>query len=161
MATPQVQALMREVRQSAPGLSDSAVERAVKEFIESGTTLPQIATAIQGSVLIKVVPKGEVPSATSGYFMTPAQAQAVALMSPQQAATTLGLRAQEAARVMTKGMDFLAITPKTGNTPTVFVSDIADASQGKINLTAKGQQVIVPNRSLWSEPKPVNPFTLQ
>jgi filamentous hemagglutinin len=58
-------------------------------------------------------------------------------------------------------MDFYAITPKVGVMPNVFVSNVASTAQGAATMPGGAQQVIVPNRSLWTAPTPVNPFTLR
>jgi filamentous hemagglutinin len=112
-------------------------------------------------MLIKVVLKGEGVSPTSGYWLTQQQAAQIAKMTPEQAANALALPLAQAARMLDKGMDFYAITPKSGVTPSVFVSDIAPATQGGINISGGAKQVIVPNRTLWNEPKAINPNTLR
>ena len=81
-------------------------------------------------------------------------------MTPEQAWQVLGLPAAQAANIMRNGMDFYAITPKAGVTPNVFVSNVASTTQGAVTMPGGAQQVIVPNRSLWTTPTPVNPFNL-
>lgn len=130
-------------------------------YIESGTAIPQMGIATPGSTLIKVVPKGDTVSPNTGYWMSPQQAQAIATMTPEQAAQRLGLPAAQAANVIKNGMDFYAITPKAGVIPKVFVSDVASTAQGTVAMPGGAQQVIVPNRSQWTSPTPVNPFTLR
>jgi filamentous hemagglutinin len=93
--------------------------------------------------------------------MSPQQAQAIAAMTPEQAGQVLGLPAAQAANILRNGMDFYAITPKAGVTPNVFVSNVASTTQGAVTMPGGAQQVIVPNRSLWTTPAPVNPFTLR
>jgi hypothetical protein len=93
--------------------------------------------------------------------MTQQQASQLTKMTPQQAANALGLPLAQAAKMLDKGMDFYAITPKTGVTPSVFVSDIAPATQAGINISGGAKQVIVPNRTLWNNPKKVNPNLLR
>jgi filamentous hemagglutinin len=58
------------------------------------------------------------------------------------------------------GVEFYAITPKAGVTPNLFVSNVASTTQGTVTMPGGAQQVIVPNRGLWTEPVPVNPFSL-
>lgn len=127
-------------------------------MIESGTSLPVTATAAPGSLLVKVVPKGDGVTPYSPYWMTPEQARAIFVMTPDQAANALGLPAAQAAKMLEGGLDFFAITPKQGVMPKVFVSDIAPTAQGATTITPSGQQVLVPNRSLWSEPKKIDPL---
>lgn len=93
--------------------------------------------------------------------MNPQQAQAIATMTPEQAGQLLGLPAAQAANLQKNGMDFYLITPKAGVTPTIFVSTITDTRQGFVTMSGGGQQVIVPNHSLWTTPKLVNPLTFR
>jgi filamentous hemagglutinin len=82
-------------------------------------------------------------------------------MSPEQASHALGLPAKQAWQLLHGGADFYAISPKPGSTPTVFVSNIAETTQGSVHAVPTGQQVIVPNRNLWTTPQLVNPSTLR
>ena len=107
-----------------------------------------------------MVPKGDGISPYSGYWISPQQAQAIAVMTPEKASQVLGLPATQAARILNSGIDFYAITAKAGVTPNVFVSKIASTAQGAVIMPGGAQQVIVPNRSLWTEPIAVNPFNL-
>ncbi|HJV75948.1 MAG TPA: hemagglutinin repeat-containing protein [Noviherbaspirillum sp.] len=161
MQSPQAQALMKAIQAGNPQMSASRVEDIAINYLQSGENLPQIGIASQGSVLVKVVPKGDEVSDNSGYWMSPQQAQAIASMAPDQVAKVLGLPASQAANITKNGMDFYAITPKSGTTPTVFISDVAKTTQGAVTTTGGAQQVIVPNRNLWTTPAPVNPFTLR
>jgi filamentous hemagglutinin len=160
MQTSLAQALKKEIQAANPNLPQSAVERFAKEYIESGSNFPQAGIAAQGTILIKIVPKGESVSPYTGYWMSPQQAQAIATMTPEQAGQLLGLPSTQAANILKNGMDAYAITPKTGMTPNVFVSNVAGTTQGAINMSGGAQQVIVPNRSLWTTPTPVNIFML-
>ncbi len=161
MASPQVQAMMTEIKSANPSISIIDLERRAAEWIESGANLPATATAAPGSMLIKIVPKGEGVTPHSPYWFTPAQARAIGTMTPEQAGQVLGLPASQAAKILNGGADFFAITPKVGATPKVFVSDIAPTSQGSYFTAPTAQQVIVPNRSLWNPPELVNPLTLR
>jgi filamentous hemagglutinin len=127
-------------------------------YIESGSSLPQIGTALPGSTLIKVVPTGEVPSDNTGYWMSIKQARAIATMSPEQAGQVLGLPADKSALIQSQGMSFYAITTKSGQTADVFVSNVASTSQGSFATSGGAQQVIVSNRSQWTDPTAINPF---
>ena len=161
MESPQVQAMMAEARAASPAATSTAIEGRVTEWLQSGSTMPAAATAAPGSILIKIVPKGDEVTPYSPYWFTPAQARAVALMTPEQAGQVLGLPASQAARIINGGADYYAITPKVGTTPKVFVSDVASTTQG-VHVTApNAQQVIVPNRNLWNPPVPVSPLTLR
>ncbi|MES2415264.1 MAG: hypothetical protein V4614_15790 [Pseudomonadota bacterium] len=100
--------------------------------------------------------KGRTP-----YWMSTQQARAVVMMTPEQAGKALGLPAEQAWKILNGGVDYYAITPKTGMLPKVFVSDIAVTNQGAVTNAASGQQIIVPNRNMWTEPKPIDPLTLR
>ncbi|MFC5459275.1 hypothetical protein [Massilia niabensis] len=160
MQTPVAQALKNEIQAANPNLPQSAVERFTREYIESGSGLPQPGIAAQGTVLLKVVPKGESVSPYTGYWMSPQQARAISSMNPEQVGQLLGLPSAQAANILKNGMDVYAIMPKVGTTPSVFVSNVASTTQGKVAMPGGAQQVIVPNRSLWTTPKPVNLITL-
>jgi filamentous hemagglutinin len=160
MQTQQAQALIREIQAGNPSMSAERAESIAESFIESGTSLPQVGVAAPGTTLVKVVPKGDTVSSTSGYWMTPQQAQEIATMTPEQAGQLLGLPAQQAANILRDGMDFYAITPKTGSMPNVFVSNVAEAAQGSVAMPGGAQQVIVPNRTQWTDPVKINPFRL-
>jgi filamentous hemagglutinin len=161
MQTPVAQALKNEIQTANPHLSQSTIERFAKEYIESGSSLPQPGIAAPGTVLIKVVPKGESVSPYSGYWMSPEQARAIRTMTPAEVGKVLGLPSTQAAHILKNGMDVYAITPKSGITPNVFVSNVAGTTQGAMTMPGGAQQVIVPNRSLWTAPKPVNLVTLK
>lgn len=85
MQTPQAQALVKEIQAGSPHLSLNDVRDIAAGYIKSGTTIPQTGVATSGSTLVKVVPKGDAVSATTGFWMSLQQAQAVALMTPEQA----------------------------------------------------------------------------
>jgi filamentous hemagglutinin len=161
MNSPQVQAMIQELRAGSPALSADEAKNFVTQWIQSGSTLPSTATAAPGSILIKVVPKGEGVTPYTPYWMSAEQARAIATMTPEQAGKALGLPAEQAWKILNGGVDFYAITPKSGVVPKVFVSDVAATGQGAVNNVANAQQVIVPNRSLWTAPKPINPLTLR
>ncbi len=160
MQMPQAQALMKEVRGSFPNLTDQQIKGIVANYIESGSNLPQMEIAGQGSVLIKVVPKGTDISPTSGYWMTVQQARAIAALEPAQIGNILGLPAGQAANAMRDGVEFYAITPKSGVSPKIFFSEVANTNQGRVAMNGGAQQVIVPNRENWTNPTRVDPFNL-
>lgn len=45
-----------------------------------------------------------------------------------------------------------SIKPQTGITPTVFSSNVAPIQQGGYSASGGAQQILVPNRNLWTEP---------
>lgn len=152
MASPQVQILVREIQLSNSTLTVDDAKRYAIDYIESGASLPKIGFATQDSQLIKVMPTGILPSETTGYWMTTAQAKSLASMTPQQQAQVLGLPASQAAMMQTNGISYYAITPKPGTSPKIFISDIASTTQGSISTSGGAKQVIVPNRNQWTTP---------
>ncbi|CAN5768109.1 hemagglutinin repeat-containing protein [soil metagenome] len=161
LASPQAQAMMAEMRLGTPGVAGQVIEDRAANWLSSGVSLPAPATAGPGSVLIKAVPKGESVTAYTPFWMSPEQARAVGTMTAEQAGQALGLPAAQAAKILSNGLDFYSITPKTGWVPKVFVSDVASTIQGTVVTAPNSQQIIVPNRNLWSDPTLVNPFTLK
>jgi filamentous hemagglutinin len=161
MSMPQAQLLMKEIQNASPGLSDTMTRNIAQEIIQSGSALPRIDVASASTMLIKVVPKGSGVSDFSPYWMTVDQARIITNSSAEQAAQILGLPAAQAGKMLKDGMDFFAIAPKAGLQPTVFVSDIASTTQGAYSTAPKAQQVIVPNRTLWTPATPINPLTIK
>lgn len=161
MQSASAQALVKELSAANPALTQAEIQGVAAGMISSGASTPVIATATQGNMLIKVVPKGDGVNPVSAYWMSVDQARAIATMSPEQAAQALGLPAAQAARMLKNGLDFYAISVKQGATATVFVSPIAATTQGSVTTLPIAQQVIVPNRALWSEAKAINPWTLR
>ena len=143
--------LIQEIRTGSPTLTAARVEDIAKEIIESGSTTLAGHTVAPGSMLFKVVPKGATPNDFTPYWMSQETALVVSRMSPQQTADFLGLPySQLQSAVANGGFDMFAIAAKSGASPTVFVSTVA-ATAHPLLITAGGaQQIIVPNRSLWS-----------
>lgn len=159
MMSTQVQALIKEIK--AGGVAPAQARDYAATYVQAGTDLPITGVALPGAVLIKVVPKGDTVSPVSGFWMTPQQAKAIATMAPEEAGILMGLPAAQAARMQKNGMEFYAISPIPGVMPKVFSSVTAPTNQGSVTMSAGGKQVIVPNRTLWTVPEKVNPFTLQ
>ena len=161
LASPQVKTMLAEAAAASPTATPLQIEMRVTEWLQSGSTLPIPAIAAPGSTLIKIVPKGDAVNPYSPYWFTPEQARAIGTMTPEQAGQVLGLPATQAAKLISGGADFYAITPKSGATPQVFVSNIAPTTQGAYITTPNAQQVVVPNRTLWNSPIPIDPLTLR
>jgi len=85
LATPQVKALSAELRVANPDMSAENVQRIVNGIVSSGSNLPIAATASFGSVLVKIVSKGEGVSSYTPFWMSPEQARATATMTAEQA----------------------------------------------------------------------------
>jgi len=161
MATPQAQALIAQIQASNPAISYNQTVAYVAGYIESGSALPAIGTAAPGAALLKAVPSGQGVSSTSGYWMSPQQAVAIASMDTNQASQYLGLPASQYAMAQQNGFDFYLITTTSDSPLDVFVSKVAPTSQGSIITNGGAEQIIVGNRKLWSSPVQVNPFTLK
>lgn len=161
MQTSQAKALIKEIQAGNPWMSNLDAAKYAKDYVESGAGIPIEGVAAPGTILIKVVPKGDSVSPYTGYWVSPQQAMSIAMMKPEQVWKILGLPATQAAKIQKNGVDFYAITPKIGSTPTVFVSNISGTTQGLLTMPGGAQQVIVPNRNLWTTPTSVNPFSFR
>ena len=161
MSTPVAQTLVAEIKVASPALTDARASEIAAGIIGSGTSLPTVSTAAPGSILVKVVPKGDSVNPYSPYWMSPEQARAIAAMAPAEAGVALGLPASQAAQIFANGMDFYAISARPGLSARVFVSDVAPTIQGTHTTAPTARQVIVPNRSAWSPPVQVNPQSLK
>lgn len=67
MQTPQALALLKDIKIASPGLSEQMAKNIAEEIIQSGVNLPKAGVAASGSILVKVVPKGEDVSKFSPY----------------------------------------------------------------------------------------------
>jgi hypothetical protein len=77
---------------------------------------------------------------------------AISSLPSEQIAQRLGLPAEQGVRGSQLGFDVYAMTPKSGNNPTVFVSEVAPVQQGTYTASGGAQQVLVPNRAQWNDP---------
>jgi len=155
MASPPAQALVAELRLG--GFMDDASLKIAREMIASGSTLVTPAVAVSGTTLFKIVPRGTQITATSVYWMTASQAQAVSRMSIDQSSNFLGLPlAQRLTAQQAGGFDFYTISAV--QPATVFQSTIARTVERNISQTAGGSQVLVPNRSIWTPAVRVDPL---
>ncbi|MDO8768056.1 MAG: hypothetical protein Q7K57_05010 [Burkholderiaceae bacterium] len=105
--------------------------------------------------LIKVVPKtsmgGDVVSSYTPFFVTRQEFDSLSRLPADQIAQRLGLPAEQGVRGSQLGFDAYSITPKPGTTPKVFVSEVPRIQQGAYAATGGAQQVLVPNRTQWTE----------
>ena len=122
----------------------------------TGKALPIPTTVGQGFELVKVVPRttsgGDVVSSHTPYFVTRQEFDNLSLLSFDQIAQRLGLPAEQGLRGTQLGFDVYAIVPKNGVTPKVFASEVAPIQQGSYVATGGAQQILVPNRSAWTDP---------
>jgi hypothetical protein len=157
MQTPQARALISEY-QAAGVTADDALKYAT-DVLKTGNALPVARTVSANEELIKVVPRNSAGNdgvgASSPYFMTRSEYDALSKLSPGEIGQRLGLPAEQSARGAQLGFEAYSIKPKPGTTPKVFASTVAPVEQGTHTAAGGAQQTIVPNRSLWTEPKPL------
>jgi Hemagglutinin repeat/Extended Signal Peptide of Type V secretion system len=129
----------------------------VKEWIESGRTVPVPMQASSETKLYKITasenPRS--PSPITEYFVDGTQLQRLQ-QNPQLASEFLGLPPQSQSSSST--FRVYEMQPKPGETPTVYQSQVAPTTAIVPNQTNVGNatQTLVPNRNLWTTPKPVD-----
>jgi filamentous hemagglutinin len=154
MATPQAQAIVREYL--AAGISPDQAQRYARDLLKTGSDIPIPMIFGKDEELIKLVPKtvlgSDGVSSTTPFFVTRQEYEGLLGLSSGQIAQKLGLPAEQSIRGTQLGFDVYSITPKSGTSPTVFSSTVASIEQGTYTATGGAQQVLVPNRSLWTDP---------
>lgn len=157
LQTPQAKALIAEYQAVVPTADDAI--RYSTGVLQTGNALPVVRTVSGNEELIKVVPKNSVGNdgvrPNSPFFMTRAEYNTLNKLSPTEIGQRLGLPAEQSVRGAQLGFEAYAITPKPGTAPKVFTSTVAPVEQGAYKAVGGAQQTIVPNRSLWTEPKPI------
>ena len=94
-----------------------------------------------------MVPAGERPSTHTPFFAD--ESTFVKLRDgTDNIANVTGLPNQSAA----SAFDAFSVTPKKGQRPTIFKSEIAPIEQGSVKRSGGEQQVIVPERGLFEDP---------
>ncbi|WP_150722425.1 hypothetical protein [Pandoraea capi] len=125
-------------------------------LIKTGTALPTAVAVGADTQLIKLVPKAingnDVISNSSAYFMTKAEYDSLSKLPSNQIAARLGLPAEQGIRGSQFGFDVYSMTPKQGSPATVFTSEVVPVQQGAYFAPGGAQQVLVPNRSQWTDP---------
>jgi hypothetical protein len=147
MRLPDGVKMVRELEKS--GLSTQAAIDTAESFIRSGST-PPIATPLDiTDKLVKVVPAGGRPSASTGYWMRESEL-VVLRQDPANLANKLGLPpGMQAAQ-----FDVYQITPRQG--AVVFESTIAPTTVNGIQNTFGGaRQAIVLDRNQFTLPAKV------
>jgi hypothetical protein len=128
------------------GLSRQQALDAVESFINSGKTLPVATPLDVTDKLVKVVPSGGAPSASTGYWMRESELQKL-LQNPATLPQQLGL--PPGMQVST--YDVYQIAPKQA--AVVFESKIAPTTvNGVPNTTGGATQSLVLDRSQFSVP---------
>ncbi len=126
-----------------------------KSVLKAGQTLPTVRTVANNEELIKVVPKNAGVNDYSPYFMTRTEFNKISKLKPMEIGQRLGLPAQQSIRGAQLGFEVYSISPKPGTAPKVFSSTIAPIEQGAYKALGGAEQTIVPNRSLWTDPKSI------
>jgi len=145
---PEGRALLSELKNANPNTPNNTLLRRAKEFLQTGKSLPVVEKVRSTTELYKYVPHGKNVSNYSPYFMSKKQMTELK-SNPSNIADSMALpKASEATKY-----DIYKITPKVGKTPNVFISKVAETTEGKIIRKGGGIQTLVPNRNLWTEPK--------
>lgn len=154
MQTPQAQAIV-DVYLAAGYAQDDAI-RYTRNLINSGTALPTKFDVGANTELIKIVPKGmysgDVVGGTSPYFMTRSEYESLSKLPADQIAAKLGLPAEQAIRGSQLGFDVYSMSPLPKTTPVAFSSQVAPVQQGAYSVPGGAQQILVPNRTQWTDP---------
>ena len=140
--------LIAELR--ASGMSAAKAEQYANGYIQSGSTIPVASIVEPGGSLVKIVPSGTVPSATTGYWTTQEALAAELENHAGQLGNRFGLPPSTA---NASTYDIYKINANAR--ATTFQSTIAGTTNSATGLTQGGGalQVIVPNRSLFSSPQ--------
>jgi filamentous hemagglutinin len=154
MQTQQAQAIISQYVASGSSLDDAY--RYASNLINTGTSLPEIVPIGSDTELIKVVPKnasgGDGIGNYSPFFMTREQYDSIANLPANEIANYLGLPAEQGIRGSQIGFDVYSMKPLPGTSPTVFSSEVAPIQQGGYSASGGAEQILVPNRSLWTDP---------
>lgn len=154
LATPVAQTIISQYR--AAGASIDEAYRYTANLLSSGSDLPSAIQVSGSTELIKLVPKGAIGGDSVGsyspFFLTRAQYDQIANLPADKIAGALGLPAEQGVRGSQLGFDVYSMTPKPGQTPTVFSSTVAPVKQGSYSASGGRQQILVPDRSAWTNP---------
>ncbi len=129
------------------------LDLALKEIIESGKTVPipiQVSADTKLYKLVSTEGKYTTPSSSTVYWVDQEQLNLIKA-NPERVNEILGLPANSQA----KSFNVFEIQPQPNTVPTVYQSQVATTTEAS-GATSVGNatQTIVPNRSLWTTPKP-------
>lgn len=154
LSTPIAQSIIKEYVET--GLSANRAVDYTINLLQTGKALPTVLHAGPDSELIKIVPKGipggDVVGNYSPFFITRQEYESFSKLSAEQIADRLGLPVEQSIRGAQFGFDVYAMRPMPGTSPTVFVSEVAPVQQGAYSAAGGAQQILVPNRNLWTDP---------
>jgi hypothetical protein len=143
LETPEGEILFDRLSEASPGTPlDKIEERAISQ-LTSGSQLPRLE--LINEPLVKIVPKGQTPSAFSPYWMRESDLNAAIARGDNLSKAFALPIASEAAEY-----DVYKITPKAATE--VFVSHIAPSVEleGQIVKQGGGIQYITPNRQVFT-----------
>ncbi|WP_307002965.1 hypothetical protein [Sphingomonas sp. SORGH_AS_0879] len=149
MSIPQGQKLIQSIHLSNPSLDESLIRRYARDYIKSGSTIPNPVEIKSGVNLVKIVPKGQVPSPYTGYWMSSSELKAL-----QNNNSEIGAKLGLPLGSQTGDYDIYQITAKSD--VTVFESKVAPTQQGSVKQVGGATQTIVPNRKMFSDPVKIN-----
>ena len=154
MNTPIAQTIIKEY--VGTGLSATRATDYAANLLQTGKALPTVLYAGPDSELIKIVPKrilgSDIVGNYSPFFITRLQYETLSKLPADQIANRLGLPVEQSVRGTQLGFDVYAMKPLAGTSPIVFVSEVAPIQQGAYSATGGAQQILVPNRNLWTNP---------
>ena len=136
-------------------MSQDAAVREARAFINSGKTLPVATPLDVTDKLVKVVPSGGAPSASTGYWMRESELNRL-LQNPATLPQQLGLPPG----MQVNSYDVYQIVPKQG--AVVFESKIAPTTvNGVPNTTGGATQSLVLDRSQFTVPVKTGSVTIK
>lgn len=94
------------------------------------------------------------PTPYTPFWLRPDEVERVASLPPREMARQLGLPPSSTVAEY----DIWAIRPRPGEAPRIFDSEIAPLSKDGFINQGGGQQVLVPNRGLWTEAELLSPL---
>lgn len=154
MGSPQAKAMMKAYM-GGGATPKKAAEYTAKQ-LGTGENLPAMIKADPDTYLIKLVPRNaqgsDKISEYSSYFVTPEEYGKFSGMTSGEIAGHLGLPAEQGIRSSQLGFDAKVMVPKSGETPFIFKSKVAPIKQGEYSANGGAEQIIVPDRTKWTDP---------
>lgn len=131
---------------------DLKIQAKVNELISSGSNIPTKRTINVGEKLYKIVPKGNLPSPVTEYWVT--QNQLNELMT-----TGISFEKQSGLPLGSYSVEYDIFEITSVENTFVFESTIAPTNQRGYESTGGAIQSLVLNRAKWSNPQKINTNT--